>query len=1518
MGIMRMVCGLARARRVGVAGLVGVVALVVPAVVLATGATRTARPEALRTMPVRMLHSGRVLSRRARLFVPAAARAAALPAGREIPRLRTVTSDTFSAGLGVFSTRIYPFAVNFRDRAGRLVPIDDQLVGDGRGGYRNRAGSFRVDLPASGSGRAVRFSTGRAWVSLALQGARGVGQVAGNHERFAGALPGVVASYTVGTMGLDAQLRLFGRSAPTSFTYSIHTSRGLSPHPGAGGMITLTNAGGGVAFAVAPARMWSTGAPAAVERVRSSLHAVPGGWRLTLTPDARFVARVLRAGGSVVVDPAVFPGTVVTLPNGHGSTGDCELAAQTPTTAVCGNAVDYVANSGSVNDHTVWQFDVADNVPRNAEVLSTELGASIVSNQATAASQVGLYQVTHSWTQSATWNTYDGTNPWSAPGGDTTSSPADTASISTTAKSAYWHPLSLVQGWVDGTIANDGLMLKTVGSSTLAQIGFDSTFASSNRPYLNIRYEQRLGDYRGYTLDSQKLTDRSSLGVNVADGNLLTSNKDVHVAGTAGADLVIGRYYNNLDSIQGAFGRGWTMSPGADTALDIAGNGLFVFYRGASGAVKTFSKSGSTWTSPPGLDAVLTQNSSTTWSLHFNQSGLTQHFTGPGGNNTAALLTSVVDRNGNTISYAYNASNQLQTITDSQGRQSTVQYNTAGYVSQITDSLGRVYKYYQDTSGNLTSYVDPANHTTTYAYDGHGDLTKITTAQGNITKFAYAGASSGDYRVTSVTRLVKPTDSTGPTRAYAYYTGGSPCATSDEGRTVETNELGYSTTYCYNASDQVDTSVDPDGHTTSKSFTADGNVAQLTTPTGGTAVLGYQNPGTSSERVTSIQLGGSSGPQATLVYSDPNNAYAPSQVTDPQNRSVSYAYDSAGNEHTATDQLASQNQATLDHNANGTVSDSIDADGNTTTYHYTSGNLTEIDPPDLTHLGKTTITYDTLSRPKTIIDGKGQERDYSYDAFDRVSGVTYKNASGTTVATIGYTYDNDGNLIKRTESAGTSSYGYDGLNRLTSETFPDSSTHSYSYDAASNLKTITDAGGTTTYGYNKENWLTSVADSAGTTTLGYDNDGNRTSISYPNGASSAYTYASDHTGRLTNVLNTYNNSAGAPVTLNYAYTYTDSSGRDTMLRQTMTQGGTGGSYTFTNTYTYDALNRLTEAVLTNVGYGTLADTHYTMDGNGNMLQEADLQLQWGFGSTYSYAYNADNQICWTYLGSATGSCASPPSGAYLPTYDLNGNLTSDGNGLTLTYNALDQTSSINGATNSYYGEGQNERIIAGPSSYQNDILGLSRRDNGSGDIIYLTRDLNGQIVDQRGSSSGTYYPLFDGEGTIVGLTDTKGQLLDGGNFTYDPYGNRDSAGGGDPNSWGFQGGYITAGNLYHFGARYYNPLLPAWTQQDPIDNPSSLLQADRYVFVGDDPINLADVVGRSFTGVAQACVKGAATGTAVGIVTSGGTASAVDAGIGCATGSVIYDVGQVNEAVGQLSEIGSSLNDIYNEFSSLL
>jgi RHS repeat-associated protein len=49
--------------------------------------------------------------------------------------------------------------------------------------------------------------------------------------------------------------------------------------------------------------------------------------------------------------------------------------------------------------------------------------------------------------------------------------------------------------------------------------------------------------------------------------------------------------------------------------------------------------------------------------------------------------------------------------------------------------------------------------------------------------------------------------------------------------------------------------------------------------------------------------------------------------------------------------------------------------------------------------------------------------------------------------------------------------------------------------------------------------------------------------------------------------------------------------------------------------------------------------------------------------------------------------------------------------------------------------------------------------------------------------------------------------------------------------------------LYKYGERFYDPALGRWTQQDPLSQPYDPGEANRYAYVGGDPINLLDPSG---------------------------------------------------------------------------
>ena len=122
----------------------------------------------------------------------------------------------------------------------------------------------------------------------------------------------------------------------------------------------------------------------------------------------------------------------------------------------------------------------------------------------------------------------------------------------------------------------------------------------------------------------------------------------------------------------------------------------------------------------------------------------------------------------------------------------------------------------------------------------------------------------------------------------------------------------------------------------------------------------------------------------------------------------------------------------------------------------------------------------------------------------------------------------------------------------------------------------------------------------------------------------------------------------------------------------------------------------------------------------------------------------------------------------------------------------------------------------------------------------------GLLNNERTPDGKKYYYLFDGLGSIVGMTDSSGSEVN--RYDYDPYGNmlNQQEQSGLNNPWKFAGGYLdSTTGLYHFGARYYDPSLGRWTQQDPVGGSlGNLASANRYVYANDDSVNEVDPSGK--------------------------------------------------------------------------
>jgi YD repeat-containing protein len=435
--------------------------------------------------------------------------------------------------------------------------------------------------------------------------------------------------------------------------------------------------------------------------------------------------------------------------------------------------------------------------------------------------------------------------------------------------------------------------------------------------FASLPAQSGLGELPWSPLLSYRLSERTNLDVNVANGNLIVHATDFATHGT-GQELVIDRYYNSLLATAGSVGYGWTLNLGPDVQLQVGNNA--VTYIGPSDAQYTFSKVGGTFTSPAGVDAMLVQNNDGSYTLTDQSTGVRYNFTSLG------VLTAEVDKNGNRINLSYNGDGSLNTVTDTQGRTTSFVYNT-GYVAGITDSTGRHITYTRSVVQNTyelenVSGGGTSGETYTMAYDPSNRLNQLQDQMGDVTTITY----DSDGRVGSIT--LGAYSAASGTYTFAYNAGSTAVRDPD-------NNLR---TYFYDNQGRLTKVVDAKTTTFQWTWTTDNHVSAYTDGKGEIFRYGYD----ANNNLTSITL--PTGAVSSAVYGAVPNIpafFVPTSTTDAQGNTSTYSYDSNGDLATVTNQLPSQNTTHLYYNGNGTVDHMIDARGNTTSYGYDgAGNLT--------------------------------------------------------------------------------------------------------------------------------------------------------------------------------------------------------------------------------------------------------------------------------------------------------------------------------------------------------------------------------------------------------------------------------------------------------------------------------------------------------------------------------------------------------------------------------------------------
>jgi RHS repeat-associated protein len=441
-------------------------------------------------------------------------------------------------------------------------------------------------------------------------------------------------------------------------------------------------------------------------------------------------------------------------------------------------------------------------------------------------------------------------------------------------------------------------------------------------------------------------------------------------------------------------------------------------------------------------------------------------------------VASAIDPRGNTTTYAYTARHQIQTVTPPVGGTTTYAYDAFDNQTSMTDGNSHTWTTAYNTSRLPTTVTDPAGNTVGYAYDPNGNRTSTTDAKNKVATFAY---DSRD-------RLTLITDPLNGTTGYQYDVVGNLLKI--------TNARTLSTTFVYDAANRLTQVTDALGQATTYGYDAVGNRTSMIDRKRATSTYSYDQ----ANRRTQVSGGGitvsytydANGNRLTMVDPTGQTVYTYdfldglTKVAYPDAKSVQYAYDKAGNR---TGLTYPGGTATLG-------------------YAYDAVNRpTQIIQGTLSW----SFGYDGAGNRTSLTQPNGTSTTYAYLVNNWLSSITHKAPGGVAFQTISYTYDLNGNRITQVDSSGTTTMGYDALNRLVQAGYPGTyGTWSWTYDPVGNRTSQTAPGGITTYAYDGNNRLTQAAAVVYT----YDANGNLT------GTTAGQSFSYDVFNRMTQAVGT--------------------------------------------------------------------------------------------------------------------------------------------------------------------------------------------------------------------------------------------------------------------------------------------------------------------------------------------------------------------------------------------------------------
>ncbi|MBQ8541315.1 MAG: RHS repeat-associated core domain-containing protein [Clostridia bacterium] len=461
----------------------------------------------------------------------------------------------------------------------------------------------------------------------------------------------------------------------------------------------------------------------------------------------------------------------------------------------------------------------------------------------------------------------------------------------------------------------------------------------------------------------------------------------------------------------------------------------------------------------------------------------------------AGNILNVTDLRGNTA-HTYTYDYRGRVLKDTQPYGSTTNVYDGAQLYQVKDGLNKVVKTYEyNNLGQLiketTPIDDDTDNVTEYYYDRNGSLTKTVTTAGDGTT-----TKTTSTRYDNRNRPVAVDDGSGYFTRYEYNNLGNiirmatgvPTATETLSR--DTHSV---TDYEYSYRDFLVKVTDPIGYTESYTHNSRGTVLTFTDKNG--TLFEYTYNG--APWLLSKTASGINNTEQSLSYAYDYLGNV-TQMVD-ENGTTIYTYDRLGNVLTETCGTLVKEYA---YDANGNRTSALISDGSfeqSLTYVYDSNNrLTRVTDEN----GYTSYTYDANNRvltEKTYKTGVSNARTYkTYSYYDGGLLNTKKNYRYSTASAsyliddYSLTYYADGNIATVDNNDAVTSYVYDNVGRLSSESIDGTVQASYTYDAFGNRAIMTKSTSTTTYTYDKNNRLTAenIQSDSGSSFFYYSYDAN--------------------------------------------------------------------------------------------------------------------------------------------------------------------------------------------------------------------------------------------------------------------------------------------------------------------------------------------------------------------------------------------------------------------------------------------